>query len=839
MKKGPGRKAETAGKAAAAREPMYLGLAAAVAAAWAILAGLNYLKLHPLNTDSILAVTIAPLLDATWRASLSLVPPAAAAALLLVLHLATLRVMGAPFVRWLGVRPADRGEDVFLSLLVGLGVFALLAQAGGIAGFYSRWLYVALLAVPVLTGWRRLAAEVRDASRLRPPALPFWGWLGIGAAVVTQGATFLSAFTPLHISDEQIYHVGYVGWYMWTHKVVLWPTSPFDAYPQLDAMNYGVTAVFNLFFGIKWIHWVVGLLSAWGVHRALAGLRRETRLALTLAYLTLPTLWIMAGRAFNEMYLCAYAAGALAAVRLRGTVPRSVLAGVFVGLAASCKYTGAFVGLTLLPFLPLRLLALSAGTALITFLPWLVKNWLFLQNPVWPYLYGLLGGTGWDQHLAWRLQKSLMQGEVTLRSKLESIPTFIWSVTMRNAGAWNDGNTGPLLPAMLGLLFVRATLLEWMAVIGFVAPIAFGSIGGRFLLPLLGLAFTVVGRGIDPIMGRKTLRRLLLTFGIAGLWFQSLEMFPTAWMHYDNPLSLLSTGSAYRTYLDRYAYPDMYYPYTYSRMLEAVEKLTPPNARVLFLGGYGGAFYVPRRTIYTALEGRPLPIYFCADARSPADVLKRFRQYGITHVVENRLSNHIFFDYWKMWDWGPVLGLVRWRDFWQRHAVPVWKFWNHFNLYRISPRPVPHPYAFTPGFEEESSKLILTMLRKRDFANVEKYLQDTLSLFPYNPALWLRMADFLASTGKLSKAKLCCTRVEQLAPGSTLQDLCQAELLLAQKRYREALVLLERAAAREPYDAEILRDLLSVYLTLGMSDRYEMGRRWFMLIKEYRPFTFR
>ena len=803
---------------------------------WAALLIIHYLKRHPLSSDLTIAVTIAPMLSMEWRGILHPILPAAAAATVLFLQLAASYTPGALVIEWLGVRVEARGEKALFSLLIGIGLFALLAQAAGLLGFYSAGSYIALLAICALPGMRRLGSLPRAVPRMEFSRPPWWMIAGLLAVAITQVATVISGFTPPHISDELNCRMGFPKWFLWNGKITLQPGNFFNAMPQTDSMLFGLPLSFGLLLGIKWIHWVMGLLAAGAIFLTLRRNSPRARWAVLFMFLTLPAPWILGGRAFNDLFVTAYAAGAIAAVSAKRTMPRAILAGICVGLAAGNKYTGVLTGLTLIPFLRPRMLAFAGGTALLVVSPWLVRSWIWLTNPVFPYFWGILGGLGWDENQHWRFSKELLQKDLTVHQKLSALGTFLWNVPINGAGAWHDGNTGPLLPASVPLLFTGATLVEGAALLGVFLPIAYSSPGLRYLLPLLPLAFPILARKIQPVLDRPRTGTIMMAGIIALCWYQAMEFFPTAWRHYDNPIPFITNQVTLRNYLDRNLYPDMYYPWTYSRMLEAVDRKVPPGSKILFLGGYGGAFYLSHPAVFSTLESRPLALTWIRLSKSPEDLRKKFRQNGITHVLLNRFVGQIYYDYWKVWDWGPVQELLRWRGFWDSYARPEWKYWTHFSLYSLSEKPLKQAHQVTPGFEEESSRLLLSMLRKREYATARALLNDVVRLFPENPSLWLRMADCLAHTNDLKNAKACCVYVDMVAPDSVESLQCRAEVAFAQKRFPEAAALLEKAVQGLGYDPQAWADLMGVYYVLGNKEKMNQCRVMYSLVKEYRPY---
>jgi hypothetical protein len=850
VKKSKDRRArEEAGRAGQSRHALtFAGLAAFT---WAVLFLVNYLVRHPVALDRIIGVTLAPLLDLSFRRLAGQVPALGAAVGVLALQLASFIGPGHAAVAWLRPGKGGRGEEAFFSALAGVGLFALAVLGAGLAGFYSAGSYALLTAAGLAVGaarWRALRALANPpppggGGRPEGP-LPLWVKAGIAFAVLPQFGVLVSGFAPPHVSDELIYHLGYAKWYLENHRIAYWPTNMFYAWPQLDTMLYGFPVSLGLVFGVKWMHQVAGLLAVWGAWLLLKGLRREVRILSVLALASVPAVWAQAGRAFNDLFIMAFASGmfltlapALTEGRRVGRA-RAVLAGLFIGFAGGNKYGGLLLGLAVVPFLSPGRLVLAAVSATLAAGPWLAKNWLVLGNPAYPMFYGRLGGLFWDDHLSWRLRKdAMMEDNVSLIKQLSRLPAAPWAYPIANMGGGGDSSTGPLVAVSIALFFAGARLKEAGSVILFTVPTFLTVLGFRHLIHLLPLVMLASGRYLGSLMDSRRARGLILGLGTALVGYQALEYYPAVWAAYDEPVRVSLGQETVRSYLDRRAYPAFYFPFTYSRLLGGIDSGVPAGKRVLLLGGYGGAFYIDRPCIASPLHNRPLPIVLARTAPTVETLRKRFKQNRIEYVAVNRLSNEIFYDFWRVWDWGPAWQLVNWRDYWDRHAVKEWSFWHHYELYRLSPRPVAQPHRLTPGFEEEVSKLLLVMIRKREFQVADSLIGTMASLYPRNPTVWLRAGMSALGKGDLKGAQSCCAKVQQLAPRSNDLRRCLAETYIVRAKYEEALALLMDVVNHgEADDPQLWLDIVVLLERLGRTAEAGIHTRTYLRLKQFRPY---
>lgn len=807
-----------------APQPAPLSPVMLAALLWAILAILRYPATHrtDLLAHDILAVTLAPLLDLSVSGMWAAIRDAIPAALVLAAMLLAFAGQGRHAVAVFRLPWRSAGERLLFTMLPGMLAFGLTAWALGALGFYSAYMYTGLLAAGASQAWPILR-RARSLAQPRPdaPSWPLWAKAGVGAVVLVQGSALLSGFSPPHVSDESIYHLGFAQWHLFHGRAVAWPSNYFEFNPQLATMLYGAPLSFGLLWGIKWVHQAAGWLAALGLAELLVGSPVLLRRAALLLFLSIPSIWGFSGRAFNDVLILSFATGALVAARRAADRPGksgngyAVLAGVLVGGAGSMKYTGLLAGALLFAGLTPKRLLLAGAAATAVLLPWLWKSFILIGNPLFPYFWKILGGRGWDEHLDWRLQKAQLQGEFSAKTRLLELPWSLWKMLVYGGYSGPDGSTGPLLSFALPLALAGATWKELAAVSAFSLPILFSAPGIRILFPAIPLGLAVATRRLADAKPPKLLRSAGTAVFVALLWWQAFEYFPAFWRQYDNPLPVMLRQQPLGRWLDRWLYPSIYHPPSYSRMLDAVHERVPTHDRILFLGGYGGAFYLDRPTFFNPLEGRPLPILLGRESADFNRLAVKFHQLDIRWVIVNHQQNDIFFDFWKMWDWKPGYEATRWVNYWDSYARLDWRYGNQLELYRLNRTPKLEGHQITPGLEEETTRLLVYIIRKGDPATAENVIKGIKPLFPRNAQLWLRDAETNIRKGDYLKAKTCCDTVNYLAPKSMDLLRCRAALAAAAGDNKTAAQLLKIVVAREAWDAQSWLDLSQVLERAG------------------------
>ena len=323
--------------------------------------------------------------------------------------------------RFPGLTPAER---VGLRFGLGSALLAFLTLAAGLLGWsegfgWSIWVFASSLPVSLL--WQsevpgRFWGKLHPSFWLSvPPNAGRYGWVILAVApfltLMTLGSTI-----PTTEFDAREYHLeGPKEWFLAGRVERL----PHNVYTQMPAGTEMLTLLCMSLCG----DWRVGALAG---QATLAGFVPLAGLAAACvarrlfgtgcvglaaaAFLTSPWAVRLTIHPYAEGALCAYGTLALLAVtiavrrrRLRSVRP-ALLAGLLAGAAFACKYPALLMiaapaGVVLALGGPARrwckLTAFACGFAAFA-APWLLKNLIETGNPVFPLLWNVFGGTGWD-----------------------------------------------------------------------------------------------------------------------------------------------------------------------------------------------------------------------------------------------------------------------------------------------------------------------------------------------------------------------------------------------------------------------------------------------------------
>ncbi len=579
---------------------------------------------------------------------------------------------GALALRPLRLPGATPAERLLFALAAGAATLALLMLLLGALGLISPPVIITLLLAGLALAinpregrWALVPARLRGrgpttghahhAQTAAPAAesdLVERGiWLGMLAVIALPlgYGLFAHALVPPTDYDVVAYHFAIPRLYAEAGRIVYLPYVLHSNWPLGTEMLF----LIGLQLGSESAAQMVTLGFALMLCAALAlfgerWLPRGSGWLAAAIFCAMPMVARLAGTGLVEMPLACYTFLALYALwhwRQSHAVGWLLLSAGMAGAAAATKLNGAAAALifaTLAAVLvaregrPWRAVGVFAGYGLISFLvvlPWYLKAWVHTGNPIWPFLYPLLGGRNWDElgsvYLIGYLRTTNM--DPTLTNWL----TGLWQVTRAN-GRFGSFLLGPyalaLLPLGLLPLVRRPTLRPLLALLG-LSLLAFYSIWfllthqTRFLLPAMPFAILFGAAGVAWVCGnvprplRVAVLGGLLVWLLAGAWIFDGHQRETA----RRALPYLLGQVDRETYLTS-VYDD-YPAYAY------LNHHLAPEARVLLAPMDVRGYYLDPAYLWAnAIGQRYLRLEQLADADALYAELQR---HGISHVLMN------------------------------------------------------------------------------------------------------------------------------------------------------------------------------------------------------------
>jgi len=473
--------------------------------------------------------------------------------------------------------PLYRAEEPVLAFI--LGAACLSAIVFALAAMHLAY-KIAFLAIGVIStaGAAALRAHRSQGQKFAPlPAV--WKRIFLAVFAAFTILYFFNAMAPETSPDGMTYHLGEVAKYYRAHGFVRITTNLYGNLSQgiellfLFAFAYGKHSAASL------VHYAF-LLSL--TFLILCYGRRIGRPAVGIAgaifFYASPVVGLDGTVAYNDVAIAAIIFALFYLLQLwdrdrdsRWLVPIGILA----GFAFAAKYTAFLAVPYALGFISWKLwrqrkpvlrpaLAVT-GLALVFILPWLVKNALWVDNPVSPFANRVFP----NPYVHVSFEQGYIAGERSygLKSRAE-IPL---QLTIK--GDLLNGFFGPLFLLMpLALLALRfpAGRQLWLAAVIFALPYA-ANIGTRFLIPsapYLSLALALAFADLNLVLIALVLGHTISCWPFVARLYCS----PAAWRLADIPAKAALRIEPEADFLNRRA-PQ----YAEARM---IDQIVPPSGKV-------------------------------------------------------------------------------------------------------------------------------------------------------------------------------------------------------------------------------------------------------------------
>jgi hypothetical protein len=472
-------------------------------------------------------------------------------------------ISGSLILRRLRI-PVTDALGIITAAGLGLGLYSLTALGLGLAGWLNRWTALALPCLSCIIFVADLFSRYGNISldgakerikqwlRVRPPG----AWLWLAAAPFLALATFGATLPPSilwkaagdpHPYDVLEYHLEAPREWYQLGRIVPLRHNAYSFFPFNVEMQYllamhlsgGPWAGMYLAQFMSLSYSVLAVLAIYAVGRSLME-KEDSPFGATLgavAAASVPWLTMLGCVAYNECGLLLYSTLAIgwtlrASRESTGRLRSFALAGVMAGLACGVKYTAAATLLAAIPLVlillpshrlrPRDLLAgcgvfLAAG--IICFSPWLVRNWQWAGNPVFPEAMNIFGRghfselqqQRWEQaHSPRTDQRSLQaRGSAFLREIINDgrYGYVFWPLAAVAAFNTRDRR---LLMLLVGLFGVQT--IFWLF---------FTHLQSRFFVTAIPIAAILIAQ---PIRWRA-----LQTFMCAGVILSSAVSFVWTW----------------------------------------------------------------------------------------------------------------------------------------------------------------------------------------------------------------------------------------------------------------------------------------------------------------------
>jgi hypothetical protein len=312
--------------------------------------------------------------------------------------------------------------------------------------------------------------------------------------------------------------------------------------------------------------------------------------------------------------------------------------------------------------------------------PWNLKSFLFTRNPVYPFAFHLLDGL----HISpWRMDYQMGEFREFQYRPLAEWLTHPWQL-VKIAGLSNNSSCGALFLAFLPLLLVFRGVGDPVRLLGVAVLgryLIWANISNiiRYFAPGLALMGVLIAVFVDRICARRAMTRaagmlLILAFTLVNIY--SMLLIAQGGNRFWGVVLGLEKERDYFL-AGRPSYPCP--PYA---ACEAMNAVLPPRAGVLFAGEARGYFYRGRLVAATVFDF-PVMLDVCAASRTTADVNRKLKQLGMTHVFFNEAEAGRIAGY-RIFDWPDARQRELFDRWWTGHLKLAWQApW--LEVYQIVP----------------------------------------------------------------------------------------------------------------------------------------------------------
>lgn len=498
----------------------------------------------------------------------------------------------------------------------------------------------------------------------------------IGALAILIISILILSWVPPISKDALVHHLAIPKIYLDKGGIHETPSMPFSYYP----MNLDLLYLVPLYFGNdiipKLIHFSFGLLTAFLIFRYLKN-RLNTNYALfgAVFFLSIPIVVKLSITVYVDLGLMFFSTASLLLllkwIETRFQLKYLIVSSILCGLAIGTKYNGliTFFLLTLfVPFLysrysqnkrgglirPLGYGILFFTVALLIFSPWMIRNYHWKGNPVYPLYDNWFNppAAASEEIVSDKAEKKWGLSLFTYRTiahgepwwQIALLPIRIFFEGKDGSDQYFDGKLNPFLLILPIFAFWRVRegpktldrekkIFLVFAILFFVFAFFSTVLRVRYVSPIVPplVILSVFGiRNIaEAVKGLRSLTARKIGSVILGLTVMLLlainVLYVVDQFRYVAPFSYLTGALTRDEYISKYRpeYPAMQY----------VNKNLPLESRLLFIFLGKRGYYCDRDYIPDT-PGQVNRLYqLMKNSNSPDEVWRDFEKMGVTHLI--------------------------------------------------------------------------------------------------------------------------------------------------------------------------------------------------------------
>jgi hypothetical protein len=497
--------------------------------------------------------------------------------------------------------------------------------------------------------------------------------LGI-LAVLIASILILSCVPPVS-KDALVHHLAIPKLYLKHGAIYEVPFMVFSYYPMNLELLYMIPLYLGYDIIAKFIHLIFALLAAWLIFDHL---KRRINIVYaligTIFFLSIPIIVKLSITAYVDLGLIFFSTASLLLlfrwIESSFKVHFLIISAIFCGLAVGTKYNGLITFLLLTLFVPFAYSRYSGakkpsfyraagyGTlfflvALAFFSPWMIRNYFWTNNPIYPlYDHWFNPGNAVSrQAVSLFAYRSVIYHEEWWRIAL--LPVRIFFQGEDGNPQYFDGRLNPFLLLLPLFAFYRIgkeseimrielKAMLYFAVLFFAFAFFSNPLRIRYISPIIPPLVILSIFGLRKMVHVwKALKiRFLREIGLASivliicfaLWLNTRYIVDQ--YKYVDPISYLGGTVSRDEYIERYRleFPTMRY----------INENLPPDARILFIFLGKRGYYCEREYIFDMNNTRSMLRQFVRTSNTTEELALKIQGRGITHLL-------ISYDIFERW----------------------------------------------------------------------------------------------------------------------------------------------------------------------------------------------
>lgn len=313
------------------------------------------------------------------------------------------RIISLIFKPWGDIKFSDK---FVIEFGIGNGCISLGGYLLGMFGLLYSWflviftiLFIILHKNEVKSAYEEILVQLRKNFYKLLSELSLEGFLLIFFIAICLGMTCALTFVPPTHYDSLVYHLSLPEIYLRKHSIKPALLNIYAHFPANIEMIYTyilsfgedrVTQLLNFTFLILTIIVVANFYSTFFSNNS------KERMCSIALFVSMPAVMLLSSSSYIESGVAFYLFASLYFL-LKGKREDEnrgffFVSAIFAGIALGCKYTAGYAIVPLLligMYLYRKKIILWALVTLSVFSPWMVKNFVFTFNPIFPFLYSV------------------------------------------------------------------------------------------------------------------------------------------------------------------------------------------------------------------------------------------------------------------------------------------------------------------------------------------------------------------------------------------------------------------------------------------------------------------